>query len=481
MLKIPVLRGGRPYESKTTTVLSHVATGEPVVEVSQANPGLIDRDLLDAPAHRAALRELPVAELIAICKRAAALFVGGILPVDPRGGATQSPDDYVRSLSATTGMPESLCRGNMKKIHFVLDEMERVVTGLARGVDLRVLDDGWVEQDGRIVSYRGQADTLGVILPSNSPGVHSLWIPSIALKVPLILKPGRQEPWTPLRIAHALMEAGCPREAIGFYPTDYSGASQILLRCDRGMMFGDESTVRPWKDDRRIELHGPGWSKVLVCEDRSADWQSSLDVMVSSIADNGGRSCINASGVWTTAHGADIAEALAERLARVEALPLDHPDAAVAAFSDPTVAHRISAMIDGMLATPGAEDVTAKYRDGGRVAEAHGCTYLLPTIVRCDDPEHPIARTELLFPFASVVQVPQDRMLDAIGPTLVASGLTRDDDIARRLMTARHIERLNLGDLPTSRVSWDQPHEGNLFEHLYRQRAFQSPDTVPAA
>jgi hypothetical protein len=41
-------------------------------------------------------------------------------------------------------------------------------------------------------------------------------------------------------------------------------------------------------------------------------------------------------------------------------------------------------------------------------------------------------------------------------------------------MRARHIDRLNLGALPTCRVVWDQPHEGNLFEHLYRQRAFQA-------
>ena len=27
--------------------------------------------------------------------------------------------------------------------------------------------------------------------------------------------------------------------------------------------------------------------------------------------------------------------------------------------------------------------------------------------------------------------------------------------------------------IPTPRIHWDQPHEGNLFEHLYKQRAFQ--------
>jgi hypothetical protein len=35
------------------------------------------------------------------------------------------------------------------------------------------------------------------------------------------------------------------------------------------------------------------------------------------------------------------------------------------------------------------------------------------------------------------------------------------------------IGRLNLGPLQTNRIAWDQPHEGNLFDHLYARRAFQ--------
>ena len=33
------------------------------------------------------------------------------------------------------------------------------------------------------------------------------------------------------------------------------------------------------------------------------------------------------------------------------------------------------------------------------------------------------------------------------------------------------IRRLNLAAIPTTKISWDQPHEGNLFESLYRRRA----------
>jgi hypothetical protein len=40
-------------------------------------------------------------------------------------------------------------------------------------------------------------------------------------------------------------------------------------------------------------------------------------------------------------------------------------------------------------------------------------------------------------------------------------------------MTSTNIERLNLGAYSTMRVQWEQPHEGNLFEFLYRRRALQ--------
>ena len=474
MLHVPVLRAGRPYRSEERIVLRAVGTREGVAEVSQANPGLIARDLLVSAEQRKVLRSVPLRELLEICRRAAVEFASGELPLDEQAGTLQTSEEFVRLQSATTGLPRALCRANMEKIRFVLDEMERVLAGLSRGLDLRALDETHIEQDGRPVSYLAQADALGAILPSNSPGVHALWVPAVALKMPLALKPGREEPWTPLRIAQALVAAGCPREAFGFYPSDHAGATQILLGCERSLFFGDSSTVAAWRGENRVQLHGPGFSKVVLGADVADDWRSSLDVMETSIVENGGRSCVNASGVWVPAHGREIAEALGERLARIEALPLDHPQAALAAFPDPAVAHRVSSFIDDHLRGGGAVDVTARHRGRGRVVEVDGCTFLLPTLVWCEDPQHPLARTELLFPFAAVVEVEPGRLLQAIGPTLVASAITRDTRFRHELATSRNVERLNLGMLPTCRVSWDQPHEGNLFEHLYRRRAFQA-------
>jgi len=477
-VEIPILRAGEPYYSINKTELTDVRTGEVVARVSQANPGLISRDMRDLPKHQAELQALSGAELVDICRRAGELFLNGEVPL---GDKMQSADDYVKQLAATSGMPESLCRGNMAKIHFVLAEMETVHSGLSRGLDLDVLDRGWGIEAGRCVSYLRQTDSMGVILPSNSPGVHSLWIPSIPLKVPLVLKPGAREPWTPMRIAQALIAAGCPKGAIGFYPTSHGGAAEILLRTGRSMMFGDKKTVAGWATDDRVQLHGPGWSKVLLGDDEAPRWREHLDLMATSIAANGGRSCINASGVWVSQNGREIAEALAEKLAAIDARTLDDPTAGLAAFSDPRTAHAISELIDRHLKSGGAEDLTAKYREGGRVAELDGCTFLLPTLIWCDSVDHPLAQLELLFPYASIVEVPQDEILRQMEPSLVVSAITEDPTWSGSLMAAPQIERLNLGRIPTSAVSWDQPHEGNLFTHLYRQRAFQAPESLAAS
>jgi acyl-CoA reductase-like NAD-dependent aldehyde dehydrogenase len=465
MLHLPILRHGQPYESIDKVTLVHHATGEPVAQVSQANSGLISRDV-----HRwddSVLEQFTVKELFGIYKKAGQLFMNAPLPV---GHQQQTFDDYVMQLSATTGMPFTYCRMNAQKIFRVFDEIETVVAGLTRGFDLSILDRGYGSDEGRMLSWFREARTFGAVLPSNSPGVHSLWLPAMAMKCPVVLKPGREEPWTPLRILEALAAAGLPREAFGFYPTDHGGASTLLQVVDRAMLFGDASTTKAWAKDPRVELHGPGYSKVVLGEDAAGEWEKYLDVITQSIAANGGRSCINASAVWTPKNGRAMGEALAKKLSTIKPLAADDPDAQIAAFANPTMPQRMNQLIDGLL--PGAEDLTEKIRGTPRFQTVGRVAYMLPTIIWCDR-EHPLANREFLFPYASVIECPQDEIPEAIGDTLVCTAITRDAKFQKKLMACDHIDRLNIGPIPTFKLSWDQPHEGNLFEHLYRQRAFQ--------
>jgi hypothetical protein len=470
MLHIPLLRAGKPYKSLVVAKIPHFQTGETVVEISQANRGLIARDLLQMRLNRHILSDLPVAQLLKICKQAADHFEKSDLPL---GESSQSPDDYIQQLSATTGMPESLCRKNMAKITLVLHEIRAVLGGLTRGLDLAMLDSGWSRSNGTPLSFACQTDALGAILPSNSPGVHALWLPSIPLKVPLILRPGSQEPWTPYRICQAFLAAGLPPEALSYYPSDHSGATEILLRTGRSMLFGDKKTVQPWQHDPGVQIHGPGWSKIIIGEDKIEQWQDYLDLMVTSAVANGGRSCLNISGVWVPKYGREIAGAFAARMAEITARAMDDPEAQIAAFANKKLAEMLSDSIDAQVAEGTAIDLTEKHRSCKRLVEAFGTTFLLPTVIRCERPDHPLAHAEYLFPFVAVVEVPQEELLAKMGSTLVATAITEDRDFIRDLFAAPNVDRLNIGPIPTVQISWDQPHEGNLFEHLYRQRSLQ--------
>ena len=481
MLHIPLLRFGVPYKSLDVVSIPHHRTREPFVEISQANPGLIRRDLRPDVQHhaRAALGRIPSHRLLDMCAEAATRFLGDALPL---GDAIQSPEDYVRQLSATTGMPHVLVRRNMQKIAGVLTQMATILRGLTRGLDLGLLDTWHGEHGGHALSFYPRTESLGVVLPSNSPGVHSLWVPAIPLKTPLVLKPGGAEPWTPFRLAQSFIKAGCPPEAFSYYPADHAGAGEIVRRTGRSMFFGDVSAVGAYEGDPRVELHGPGYSKILIGDDFAEAWPRHLETIALSIADNGGRSCVNASGVWLPASYAErVAAALAERLTTIVPRPADDDQALLAPFADPRVAERISQQIDAGLQTPGAIDVTARNRPGPRLVRHEGSTYLLPTVVLCDSPDHPLANREFLFPFAAVVPLTADEMLRAPIPlekTLVLTALTRDRALIDRLLASSLVDRLNVGAIPTNQISWDQPHEGNLFEHLYARRSFQATESL---
>src|SRR5262245_5233941 len=194
MISLPVLRWGAPYTSMEVDEVVHFSTGEPIATVSRANGGLIQRDARKAQRARDALREIPIDELIARVGRAGDLYLSAALPM---GDSTQTPEEFVRAQSASTGLPERMCRANMKKNAFVLGEMRSILESLTRGLSLDVLTRGTGEERGVPVSYQAQSPVLGLVLPSNSPGVHTLWMPIIPLQIGLVLKPGPQEPWTP--------------------------------------------------------------------------------------------------------------------------------------------------------------------------------------------------------------------------------------------------------------------------------------------
>jgi acyl-CoA reductase-like NAD-dependent aldehyde dehydrogenase len=272
-------------------------------------------------------------------------------------------------------------------------------------------------------------------------------------------------------LIQSFIAAGAPASAFGFYPTDHEGSGEVMKICGRALIFGDANTVAQYKDNPKFECHGPGFSKILIGEDEIERWPEFIDIIAGSIADNGGRSCINASAVVVAKYGREIAEALAKKLGPITPLPSDDPDAKLSGFANVKMAEFIDSAIEQGLTEPGAEDVTAKYRQGPRKTELDGGVYLRPTIVRCDSFKHSMSNREYLCPYASVVEVPQSEMLNQIGPSLVVTAITKDKKFIDQLLESPLIERLNIGPISTMKISWNQPHEGNMFEFLYKRRS----------
>src|SRR5207237_8072117 len=151
MLHLPVLRWGQPYDSLEKDDVVHFSTGEPIATVSRANGGLIQRDMRQAQRARDVLREIPIDDLIARAGKAGELYMSATLPM---GDGQQTPDEFVHAQSASTGLPEHMCRANMKKNAFVLAEMRAILTSLTRGLAFDVLSTGHGEERGVPISYQ---------------------------------------------------------------------------------------------------------------------------------------------------------------------------------------------------------------------------------------------------------------------------------------------------------------------------------------
>lgn len=169
----------------------------------------------------------------------------------------------------------------------------------------------------------------------------------------------------------------------------------------------------------------------------------------------------------------EIAAAIAEKIGPIDALPPEDPNAGLAAFTTEGVGPAILSMVERDLQEDGVTDCTKQY--GDRLVEKERCSYIRPIVAHAESPKCEIASKEFMFPFVTVVECPQDKMLRSAGYTLVGTAITEDQNWIDELTDATSIDRLNIGPIPTNRLNWLQPHEGNLINFLFRSRAYQMP------
>ena len=208
---------------------------------------------------------------------------------------------------------------------------------------------------------------------------------------------------------------------------------------------------RAWQGDPRVEVHGPGYSKVVIGPDASADW----------------RALPRRDGVVDRRERRPL---LRQRVRRVgdRARARDRRGAGGAARRGSRRAPRTTRRPSSRRSpTPkvarahlrhdrprprgaGREDVTARLRGSGRVAQRGKAA---PTCCRrsccCDSPEHPLANREFLFPFASVVPGAAEEHARAPRPDARGHRASpHDEALLAPLLASPLVDRLNLGPLP---------------------------------
>ena len=162
---IPALRRGKAYESIDQAEVKDFRSGEVKATVSQVNAGIVRKDLQRVAESRAALKKFSITQLIELCARAGELYLNGTLPLGDKGH-TQSPEQYVETLSSTSGLPHVMVWRNMTRIHAALANMRAIINGLSRGVHLNIFDRGHGEQFGTTLSFFPTTQALGVVMPS---------------------------------------------------------------------------------------------------------------------------------------------------------------------------------------------------------------------------------------------------------------------------------------------------------------------------
>lgn len=465
--QIPALPFGDPFLCTEALPITDLASGDQLGTIHPVVPNRIEVDVMRKQLLRRgrdALLEIPIADRIRMSEAAADYVEKGTLDC---GGVAQSPDDYNEVVSRTSGLPLRLARENTSRFCAAMRMTGKIIDGLSCGMPREIFDAGFGHHNGQPVRLRPRIDGLGCCMPNNSPGVHVTWAPVPAFGIPVLVRPGSSEPFTPLRIIQGLIKAGFPKEAFGFYPCDHAGANVIPELTKGAIVFGRDDTVQKWRNYPLVQAHGAGLSKLIIGEDQIENWRALIPEMARNVAANSGRSCFTVSLIIVPKYRDEIAAALAEELAKITPRPRQDPEAVLSALSMPTAGNAWNSVIEAGLKAGGASDVSAAFRTGNRLVVVDGLTYMLPTVVTCDTREHTLANQEFMFPFTAVTEMSNEDALANLGPTLSLAIYTKNEKLRAKARWS-NVSLLSF-DIDTSRLDRRQPHQENLFHLLWER------------
>jgi acyl-CoA reductase-like NAD-dependent aldehyde dehydrogenase len=436
----------RNREPVTTTA------GVAVAELSIAPPLYVSRAI--SAARNA--RPLPIREREAALAKAADTFATGVI-------AGLDFDAYAVLASRISGVPISVTRSAARSVaDGVASAFDAVQSARPRGA----VQDWHDEQtrDGAAVWAR-RGEVFAVLASGNGPGVHGLWPQALALGYRVAVRPSRREPLTAYRLVHALRQAGFRPTDVIYLPTDHRCADEMIRSADLAMVYGSQSVVDKYANDATVFVNGPGRAKILITADH--DWRDYLDVITDSIANLGGVACVNATAVLYEGDAAPLAEAIAERLSTIAALPTDDERAILPTqnIDDATaLASHLVAAAAGTTPLLGADQVVAALGDG--------CAALRPAVHLMARPDVDKLNVELPFPCVWVSPWSRADGLEPLRHSLVISAITDDADLIDDLLAEPTIANVYCGHHPTHHAAPEIPHDGFLADFLMRNKGF---------
>jgi acyl-CoA reductase-like NAD-dependent aldehyde dehydrogenase len=437
------------YRTRNRELIA-TAAGTPVAELSIVPPLYVSRTI----AAQRTVRPLPPGQREAALAKAADAFANGTI-------AGLDFEAYVEVAGRVSGLPISVTRAGARS----------VAAAAASAFDaVRPAQPGGAVLDWRDQRTRGGAavwvrrgEVFAVHAAGNGPGVHGLWPQALALGYRVAVRPSRREPLTAHRLANALRQAGFRNEDVAYLPTDHGGADEIIRSADLAIVYGGQDVVQKYAADPTVMVNGPGRTKILVTADR--DWRDHVDVIVDSIANLGGMACVNTTAVLYEGDPTDLAGAIADRLARIEPLPISDDRAIL-----PTQPVGKATALAGYLAvkaagtTPllGADQVVADLGDGQAA--------LRPAVHLLAGPDTDKLNVELPFPCVWVSPWSRADGLEPLRRSLVVNAITGDDDLIDDLLAEPTVANVYRGSYPTYYSAPEIPHDGFLADVLMRNK-----------
>jgi hypothetical protein len=181
----------------------------------------------------------------------------------------------------------------------------------------------------------------------------------------------------------------------------------------------------------------------------------------------GGVACVNTTAVLFEGDPTPLAEAIAQRLSTIAALPADDDNAVLPTQNidaATNLASHLAATAAGTTPLLGADQVVAPLSDDS--AALRPAVHLLSA--------SDVAKLNVELPFPCVWISPWSRA-DGLAPlrhSLVINAITGDDDMIDDLLAEPTIANVYRGRHPTHHTAPEIPHDGFLADFLMRNKGF---------